>query len=105
MAKIYTEFEIKRINSLHLAVPGSIYEDSLGNLYIGTTNRNLLLSQKSSEISTSRIGDMLATTIEGVLETIDERLTIIENNYVTDEELLTAKNDIKCFATAMAMIL
>ena len=101
--KIYTAFEIKRINSLGTAVPNQSYTDELGNVYFGTTSKHLLLTQPASASRIGAIPGIESGTVEGALTELSDRVTTIEDDYVTEAEL-ALKSD-KCFTMAMAIAL
>ena len=103
--KIYNKLEIDKINAQHTAEVDAIITDNLGNKYIGTTDNNLQLLQPAENTPISRVGNMTSTRVAGLLGEVDERISAIEDDYVTEAELAQAKRDSACFATSMAIIL
>src|SRR3990167_808476 len=96
--KIYTKLEIDKINAQHTATIGTVYTDELGNSYIGTTNNNLKLLQAATVTPIDAIDGISSTSVQGAIIELNDRVTAIEINYVTEEELTSAKQEIRCFS-------
>lgn len=109
MAKviIYTLEQINQISSTKKAVKDDIYQDVDGNLFKGTSIGSLTLIQKSSGVphEPSNDSNLTSTNVGSAINELGVKTKIIEDTMATDVELQSAKNDLKGFATAMAILL
>ena len=95
----YTLKEIENINKGNLAINDRFYEDVDGYVYIGKGKR-LFKYAKCSEVSIDNPDlQSLGSNVCEVLSNLDDRIEVIEEDYVTQEEL----KKVKCFAISAAI--
>lgn len=102
--RIYSKQEIDQFNRTKKAVSGITYTDSEGNKFTGTSEGTLSLLQKatSTPYTASRGSGISSSTVGGALDELGERVSSIEGDYVTEEELAIQIKRAKCFAIAMS---
>ena len=103
--KIYTINEINQINLTKKAIVNSIYTDVDGNKYIGTRLGTLMFLQNAASTAIDSISGIDSKNVQGAIGEINGRLKIIENDYVTEEELAASERRSRCFTLSMSMIL
>lgn len=102
---IYTSDQINQINIGRSAINDLVYTDDGGNKFVGTVTGNLKLLQKASVSPIDEINRMDALTVQKAFEELNERVIVVEEDYVLHQELQAAKDDCKSFALAMSLIL
>lgn len=102
---IYTISQIRQINILQSAVADKIYTDEKGNKYVGTSFGTLIFLQKAVTSPIAEIEGIVSKTVQGALSEINGRVSKIENDYVTEEELAAAERRSRCYTLSMSMIL
>lgn len=105
MAK-FTLKQIERLNQENKGIKNRFYEDTDGYIYRGLSNGRLFKYAKCSEVS---IDDAtlkaLGSNVCEVLVDINNRVEVIEADYVKEAELSAGLKEAKCFSIAMAAAL
>lgn len=99
-----TQSEIQRIHNSKLARFGQRYYSNDEKIYIGTKEGRLELVLKAEKTTLKEIETIASKEVQGGIKELTERIIKVEKDYITNIQLLKAKEEAKCFAVTMSII-